>query len=80
MLLMASHLLNRLPPTTQSVVAMLNDISVAIKKLRTVLVFFAGLPTYLGDDAAASKHSQQRHNEIHINMFLRLIHALLFVR
>ena len=77
---MAPHLLKRCPPKCQSVVAMLNEISVAIKKLLTVLVFLAGWPTYLGDEAAASKQIQQAVKVIQANRFLRLIHARLLMR
>jgi len=74
--LIASHRLIRLPFTTQSVVAILNDISAAIKKLRTVFVFFAGWPTYRGEEAAPSRQAQHNINTNHERMFLLVIQAL----
>ncbi len=77
---MAPHLLTLRPLITQSVVAMLKEISVAMRKLLTVLVFLAGLPTYLGDYVAASRQSHPAAKVIHIRIFLRLIQALLLTR
>jgi hypothetical protein len=59
---------------------MLKDMSVAMRKLRTVFVFFAGFPTYRGEEAAPNRQSQQMLSVIHINKFFLLIHALRLIR